>query len=72
MIIPASCRASLSNTSDARPRSPYELGLNETGALTWAERGEGGGSVSLREPGAGLWRRLGVAVMSILLIEWLL
>jgi Phosphatidylserine/phosphatidylglycerophosphate/cardiolipin synthases and related enzymes len=39
----------------------YELGLNEAGALTWAERGEGGGSVSRREPGAGLWRRLGVA-----------
>jgi putative cardiolipin synthase len=50
----------------------YTLGLNKSGALTWTDVGPNGAVVHVREPGAGFWLRLGVAVMSRLPIEWLL
>ena len=50
----------------------YTLGVSKDGALIWAEVGPNGAVVHAREPGAGFWLRLGVAVMSRLPIEWLL
>ena len=50
----------------------YEVRLGSDGELEWIERKEG---VELRyrsEPGAGLWRRLQVRVLSGLPIDWLL
>lgn len=56
----------------AVPRTAYEVRLSETGDLVWIERR---GAETVRhdhEPGAGFWRRAGVAVLSLLPIEPLL
>ena len=50
----------------------YEVRLGPDGALQWVEHGERGEVVRTREPGAGLWKQLGVGVLSLLPIEWLL
>jgi putative cardiolipin synthase len=53
------------------PSQAYRVALNHAGALQWVDQ-VGGGSVRTQEPGAGLWRRLAVSVLSLLPIEWLL
>lgn len=50
----------------------YEVRLGSTGKLQWVERKDGQELVHEREPGASLWRRLTVSVLSRLPIEWLL
>jgi putative cardiolipin synthase len=50
----------------------YEVRLGPHGALQWVDRVDGQEVVHNREPGASLWRRLTVAVLSVLPIEWLL
>ena len=50
----------------------YTLGLSRAGALTWCEGQTCGDPQHSREPGSSFWRRLGVALLSVLPIEWLL
>lgn len=54
------------------PRTAYEVRLNEKGGLHWLEQREDGTVRHDSEPGVGFWKRAGVAVLSILPIEWLL
>jgi putative cardiolipin synthase len=50
----------------------YRVRLGPGGRLQWVDRVEGQEVVHDREPGASLWRRLIVAVLTVLPIEWLL
>jgi len=54
------------------PENAYEVRLSESGALYWIERRDGQLLRHDREPGASLWRRAGVRLLSLLPIEWLL
>jgi putative cardiolipin synthase len=57
----------------AVPRIAYEVRLAPDGrSLQWIERTAAGEKVFDTEPQAGLFKRMGVGVMSILPIEWLL
>lgn len=50
----------------------YRVSLAPDGALQWEEAGPGGVQVHTREPKAGLWRRVGVRVLSWLPVEGML
>ena len=50
----------------------YQVRLGPGGALQWVDRIDGKEVVHNREPGASLWRRLTVSMLSVLPIEWLL
>ena len=50
----------------------YRVELGTDGALRWVDRAGDNEVVHDREPGAGLWRRFAVGVLSLLPIEWLL
>jgi len=50
----------------------YQVRLGPAGRLQWVDQVEGKEVVYEREPGAGFWRRLTVAMLSRLPIEWLL
>jgi len=54
------------------PENAYEVRLSESGALYWIERRDGQLLRHDSEPGASLWRRAGVRLLSLLPIEWLL
>ena len=56
---------------DVPPRA-YKVGLSDSGALQWLEDGGRTERVRNEEPGAGVWRRLAVSMLSRLPIEWLL
>jgi putative cardiolipin synthase len=58
---------------DARiPGAAFQVRLAADGRLQWIERTQGGEKVYETEPGAGLAKRLGVGVLSVLPIEWML
>jgi putative cardiolipin synthase len=58
---------------DARiPGAAFQVRLAADGRLQWIERTQGGEKVYDTEPGAGLAKRLGVGVLSVLPIEWML
>jgi putative cardiolipin synthase len=51
----------------------YQVRLDEGGDLQWVERDqEGREQIHEQEPGAGFWRRVAVAILAVLPIEWLL
>ena len=50
----------------------YQVRLDDSGELIWIEQREGHTIVHVTEPGAGLWRRVSVWILSHLPIEWLL
>jgi putative cardiolipin synthase len=50
----------------------YQVRLSGAGGLQWVEQVDGKRRVHQREPGAGLWLRLAVWILSKLPIEWLL
>jgi putative cardiolipin synthase len=50
----------------------YEVRLAPDGALYWVERKQGAVIRHDTEPGASVWRRLGVRILSWLPIDWLL
>jgi len=50
----------------------YRVRLSTAGTLQWVDRVEDKEVVYDREPGAGFWRRLMIAVLSVVPIEWLL
>src|SRR4051812_10989667 len=54
------------------PDTAYEVRLGQNGQLYWIERHGGAIERYDTEPGASLWRRAGVAILSVLPIEWLL
>ena len=58
--------------SDSVATRAYTLGVSRTGALMWCEGQTCGDPQHSREPGASFWRRLGVATLALLPIEWLL
>ena len=54
------------------PERAYEVRLDATGKLFWIERADGKTVRHDEEPGAGIWKRAGVRILSILPIDWLL
>jgi putative cardiolipin synthase len=58
--------------ADDVPTRAYQVGLGDAGALHWIDRKDGVEVVHETEPGTGVWRRVAVAVLSVLPIEWLL
>jgi cardiolipin synthase C len=54
------------------PGRSYRVSLSESGALQWTERHENGATVHTSEPGTSVWKRIGVALMALLPIDWLL
>jgi putative cardiolipin synthase len=54
------------------PETAYEVRLAQNGQLYWIERRGGAIERYDSEPGASVWRRAGVAFLSLLPIEWLL
>lgn len=69
---PTLARAMAQAFAQRVPQLAYEVKLAEDGKLRWVEQGPAGPRVHQDEPGAGLWLRLGVSVLSVLPIEWLL
>jgi len=54
------------------PARSYRVRLNEAGAMEWVEPRDNGVIVHQTEPGVTWRKRLGVALMAVLPIEWLL
>ena len=54
------------------PARAYRVSLGDGGELRWIDRQDGAEVVRTAEPGTGLSRRLAVAFLSVLPIEWLL
>ncbi|KQP11961.1 phospholipase D family protein [Pseudorhodoferax sp. Leaf267] len=54
------------------PAQSYTVGLDARGALVWTEQVDGQAVRHTTEPGASIWKRAGVVVLSWLPIEWLL
>jgi cardiolipin synthase C len=54
------------------PAQSYKVGVSEDGRLQWEQRRGEDTIVFAAEPGAGLWKRMMVAALSLLPIEWLL
>jgi len=54
------------------PTRAYRVSLGDTGQLRWIDRHDGVEVVQEEEPGASVWRRFAVALLSVLPIEWLL
>ena len=54
------------------PTSAYEVRFSPSGNLQWVEHTAHGEIVHNEEPGAGFWKRMPVAALSVLPIEWLL
>jgi putative cardiolipin synthase len=54
------------------PAAAYQVHLSQTGDLYWTEIRDGQLIRYDSEPGTGLWRRIVVALLSVLPIEWLL
>ena len=57
---------------DGIPAAAYEVHLSQSGDLYWTELRDGELIRYDSEPGTGLWRRIVVALLSALPIEWLL
>lgn len=55
------------------PQRAYQVLLNPDGSLYWIARNANGTTTRYdTEPGASVWKRLGVAILSVLPIDWLL
>lgn len=54
------------------PARSYRVTLNAAGKMQWLEQHEGGTRVHTTEPGTTWLKRLGVALMALLPIDWLL
>ena len=69
---PALARSIADSFARHMPSRAYEVRLAENGELEWIERTAGNEVIHRVEPGTTLLKRLGVAVLSWLPIEWLL
>ena len=54
------------------PGRAYRVRVTERGRLQWEEHRDDETVVHDDEPGAGLWKRVGVSILALLPIEWLL
>ncbi|MEG2962633.1 MAG: phospholipase D-like domain-containing protein, partial [Janthinobacterium sp.] len=55
------------------PQRAYQVLLGDDGALYWLARDANGGVTRYdTEPGTSVWKRMGVAILSVLPIDWLL
>ena len=55
------------------PQRAYQVLLNPDGSLYWIARDAKGGITRYdTEPGTSVWKRMGVAILSVLPIDWLL
>ena len=54
------------------PRRAYRLGLADGSRVEWEDRRDGDTRIFTSEPGARLWQRTIVSLLSLLPIEWLL
>jgi cardiolipin synthase C len=54
------------------PGRSYRVSLSKQGQLQWSEQRDEGATVHATEPGATWLKRLGVALMALLPIDWLL
>ena len=55
------------------PQRAYQVLLNPDGSLYWIARNANGTTTRYdTEPGASMWKRMGVAILSVLPIDWLL
>ena len=55
------------------PQRAYQVLLNPDGSLYWIARDANGGITRYdTEPGTSVWKRMGVAILSVLPIDWLL
>ena len=55
------------------PQRAYQVLLGDDGALYWLSRDASGATTRYdTEPGASVWKRMGVAILSVLPIDWLL
>lgn len=55
------------------PQRAYQVLLNPDGSLYWIARNANGTTTRYdTEPGASVWKRMGVAILSVLPIDWLL
>jgi putative cardiolipin synthase len=54
------------------PSRAYEVRLTPDGALQWIDRSSGSEVVHFEEPGATVWKRFVLRLLSWLPIEWLL
>ena len=54
------------------PAHAYKVSVSDGGRLQWEQRRDEDTTVLAAEPGAGLWKRMMVAVLCLLPIEWLL
>jgi putative cardiolipin synthase len=69
---PALADALARRFADDVPNRAYQVRLDESRNPQWVERRQGGEVVHGREPGTGVRRRLVIALLSLLPIEWLL
>jgi putative cardiolipin synthase len=54
------------------PETAYEVRLSQNGHLYWIERRDAALLRHDTEPGASVWLRWGVSLLSLLPLEWLL
>lgn len=69
---PAMARVMAETFASRIPENSYRVRLGAADTLEWIEQRDAGFIVHTREPGASVWRRLAVAMLSLLPIEWLL
>jgi len=55
------------------PQRAYQVMLAADGSLYWVARNANGSTTRYdTEPGTSIWKRMGVAILSVLPIDWLL
>jgi putative cardiolipin synthase len=69
---PALARACADLFTNAANRHAYSVQLDARGALQWQQHDDAGISLHHREPGASIWRRAWVRILSWFPIEWML
>jgi putative cardiolipin synthase len=69
---PALASAMAERFANDVPTRAYQVDLDDAGRLRWIDRQDGVAIARDAEPGTTAWRRLVVALLSVLPIEWLL
>ena len=69
---PALARSIADSFARDMPSRAYEVRLTPDGALQWIDRSSGSEVVHFEEPGATVWKRFVLRLLSWLPIEWLL
>jgi putative cardiolipin synthase len=69
---PALARSIAESFARDMPSRSYEVRLAKDGSLRWIDRSGGTEVIRLEEPGATVWKRFVLGLLSWLPIEWLL